>query len=206
MASTASSLAPLAALLRDGDSVISPYVRDADEEPAIGALVAAGPRAAKAPGEYLLLVEAIREGYLLHYETPRVIEGADPDLCLLAGDFLYALGLERLAAHGDLDAVTELADLISLAAQVQAENGASSPGDARSALWLAAAVAVAAGASPEHREAKEALRRGDPDAASMLFASAAETARRAGLDDDLARAAKAVGFAAEDVSNLGRSR
>ena len=203
MTLTAASLAPLAALLRDGDSVISPYVRDADEEPALGALVAAGPRAAKAPGEYLLLVEAIREGYLLHYETPRVIEGADPDLRLLAGDFLYALGLERLAAHGDLEAVAELADLISLAAQVQAENGAGAPAEARSALWLAAAVAVAAGASPEHREAKEALRRGDPDAASMLLAAAAETARQAGLGDDLARAAESVGFAAEDVSDLG---
>jgi hypothetical protein len=203
MTLTAASLAPLAALLRDGDSVISSYVRDADEEPALGALVAAGPRAARAPGEYLLLVEAIREGYLLHYETPRVIEGADADLRLLAGDFLYALGLERLAAHGDLEAVTELADLISLAAQVQAENGAGAPAEARSALWLAAAVAVAAGASPEHAAAKEALRRGDPDAATMLAAAAAETARRAGLSDDLARAADSIGFAAEDVSDLG---
>ena len=203
MTLTAASLAPLAALLRDGDSVISSYVRDPDEEPAIGALVAAGPRAASAPGEYLLLVEAIREGYLLHYETPRVIEGADADLRLLAGDFLYALGLERLAAHGDLEAVTELADLISLVAQVQAENGDGASADARSALWLAAAVAVAAGASPEHREAKEALRRGDPDAASMLFTAAAQTARQAGLGDDLALAAESVGFAAEDVTDLG---
>jgi len=203
MTLTAASLAPLAALLRDGDSVISSYVRDPDEEPAIGALVAAGPRAARAPGEYLLLVEAIREGYLLHYETPRVIEGADADLRLLAGDFLYALGLERLAAHGDLEAVTELADLISLVAQVQAENGDGASADARSALWLAAAVAVAAGASPEHREAKEALRRGDPDAASMLFTAAAQTARQAGLGDDLALAAESVGFAAEDVTDLG---
>src|SRR5262249_28962753 len=138
-------------------------------------------------------------GYLLHYETPRVIEGADPDLRLLAGDFLYALGLERLAAHGDLEAVRELADLISLAAQVQAENGAGAPDEARSALWLAAAVAVAAGSSAGHREAKEALRRGDPDAASMLLTSAGETAHRVRLDDDLARAAESVGLAAEDL-------
>src|SRR3954468_22499897 len=118
MASTGTSLASLAALLRDGENVISPYVRDSDEEPALGALAAAGPRAAEAPGEYLLLVEAIREGYLLHYEAPRRIQGAHPHLCLLAGDYLYALGLERLAARGDMDAVTELADLISLAAQI----------------------------------------------------------------------------------------
>src|SRR2546423_12342925 len=114
MASTTTPLAALASLLREGENVISPYVRDPDEEPTLGALAAAGPRAAEAPDEYLLFVEAIREGYLLHYEKPRVIEGADSDLRLLAGDYLYALGLERLAARGDLDAVTELADLISL--------------------------------------------------------------------------------------------
>jgi hypothetical protein len=37
----------------------------------------------------------------------------------------------------------------------------------------------------------------------MLFAAAAETARRARLSDDLARAADSIGFAAEDVSDLG---
>ena len=44
--------------------------------------------------------------------------GADADLALLAGDYLYALGLERLAALGDLEAVRELSDLISLSAQL----------------------------------------------------------------------------------------
>ena len=48
MASTSTSLAALSALLRDGENVISPYVRDADEEPALGTLAAAGPRAADA--------------------------------------------------------------------------------------------------------------------------------------------------------------
>ncbi|MFL5906151.1 MAG: hypothetical protein ACJ75Z_00965 [Solirubrobacterales bacterium] len=203
MASVASSLGALAALLRDGENVISPYIREPHEEPVIGELAAAGPRAAEAPGEYTLLVEAIREGYLLHYETPRLIEGADADLRLLAGDYLYALGLERLAARGDLDAVRELADLISLSAQVHAENGASSPAEAAGALWLAATVAVAAGSTPEHERAKEALRRNEPEAAAQLRENAAETARRAGLGDALARAAEAVGFGAEDVPNRG---
>jgi hypothetical protein len=45
----------------------------------------------------------------------------DEDLALLAGDRLYALGLERLAALGDLDAVAELADLISVCARSHAE-------------------------------------------------------------------------------------
>ena len=70
MASNGTSLAALAALLRDGENVITPHVVDSGEEPALGALAAAGPRAAEAPEEYLLLLEAIREGYLLHYESP----------------------------------------------------------------------------------------------------------------------------------------
>jgi hypothetical protein len=203
MASTRPSLVSLTELLRDGDSVISPHVRDSDEEPALGALVAAGPRAAEAPDEYLLLVEAIREGYLLHYEAPRVIQGADSDLRLLAGDYLYALGLERLAARGDLEAVSELADLISLSAQIYAENGSGSPDEKARALWLAAAVAVAAGPSAEHAEAKESLRRGDPDAARTLAGAAAETAGRAGLGDALASAAESIGFAREDLPDRG---
>ena len=48
--------------------------------------------------------------------------GMDDDLRLLAGDALYALGLTRLAETGDLEAVAELADLISLCAQAQAES------------------------------------------------------------------------------------
>ena len=85
------------------DEVIAPHVREPSAEPSLGRLVAAGPRAAGAPGEYGLLFEAIREGFLLHYGTPRLLDGADPDLLLLAGDYLYALGLERLAARGDVE-------------------------------------------------------------------------------------------------------
>ena len=45
--------------------------RDGDER--LGALVSSGPRTAEAPEEYALLVEAIREGDLLHYGTGRVV-------------------------------------------------------------------------------------------------------------------------------------
>ena len=38
------------------------------------------------------MVEAVREGYLLHYGEPRVLAGHDSDLAVLAGDYLYALG------------------------------------------------------------------------------------------------------------------
>jgi hypothetical protein len=116
MASNPTSLAALSALLRDGENVITPYVRDSDEDPALGALAASGPRAAEAPDEYTVLVEAIREGYLLHYEEPRLIDGADGDLRLLAGDYLYALGLEKLAHVAISTRSGELADLISLRA------------------------------------------------------------------------------------------
>jgi hypothetical protein len=199
MTSTATSLSAVAALLRDGESVISPHVRESDEEPALGALAGAGPRAADAPEEYTLLVEAIREGYLLHYETPRLIEDADPDLRLLAGDYLYALGLERLAARGDLDAVRELADLISLSAQIHAQDGGRSPDRTAGALWLAAAVTVAGGSTAEHERAKMALRSGEPDAGSLLLQSAADGARRSGLGGPLALAAESIGFAREDL-------
>jgi hypothetical protein len=203
MTSTTTPLSDLAALLRDADNVISPYVIESDQDAVLGALAAAGPRAADAPGEYVFLVEAIREGYLLHYETPRLIVGADSDLRLLAGDYLYALGLERLAARGDLTAVGELADLISLSAQVHAADGAGPGGDAIKALWLAEAVAVATGPGDQLESAKRALRGGDPDATRLLALFAAESARLAGLGDALARAAEAIGFAAEDVSNRG---
>ena len=83
----------------------------------------------------LFVLEAVYEGYLLHYGEPRAFRGMDADLRLLAGDALYALGLSRLADKGDLEAVAELSDLISLTAQAQAEGR---PEDA-DAAWLASA-------------------------------------------------------------------
>ena len=53
-----------------------------------------------------------------------MVVGADADLALLAGDYLYARGLERLAALGDLEAIRELSDLISLSAQLHARGAA----------------------------------------------------------------------------------
>jgi hypothetical protein len=111
--------------------------------------------AVAARGEtYPLLVEAIREGYLLHYAAGRVVRPDDPDLALLAGDRLYALGLERLAALGDLDAVAELADVIALCAQAHAEGD---PARAQ-AIWEAGAKAVAGGPAPDHQAAKQRWR------------------------------------------------
>jgi hypothetical protein len=88
-------------------------------DPALREYAAADPRDAGYGG---FVLEAIREGYELHYGTPRAFEGMDDDLRLLAGDALYALGLSRLAETGDLEAVAELADLISACAQAHAES------------------------------------------------------------------------------------
>ena len=66
-------------------------------------------------------VAAIREGQRLHAGAPQLVTAADPDLALLAGDRLYALGLERLAAAGDLEAVAALAEVISHCAQALAD-------------------------------------------------------------------------------------
>jgi len=68
------------------------------------------------------VAEAIHEGWLMHYGRPRAFVGMDDDLRLLGGDALFALGLELLAAEADLEAVAELADLISLTARAVAED------------------------------------------------------------------------------------
>jgi hypothetical protein len=190
------ALNELATRLRAEESVISPHVGDPNGQlPALGMLVAAGPRVSDAASEYAILFESIREGYLLHYARPRVVNGADEDLALLAGDYLYARGLERLAALGDLEAVRELSDLISLMAQLHA--GDDEPAGARDgapALWLASAVTVAAGPPPHHDEAKAALREGSAEAPRMLWHGAANTAAHAGLSERLGAAAESIGF------------
>jgi hypothetical protein len=79
------------------------------------------PRFAGELGDRLFVLEAVYEGYLLHYGEPRLFAGMDVDLRLLAGDALYALGLARLAESGDLAAVAELSDLITRSAKAHAE-------------------------------------------------------------------------------------
>ena len=151
-----SALARLAEIVSAGGGLLAPTVASADGDARHGAAAAAGPRAAGDPQEYALLVEAIREGYLQHYGEGRVVRPDDPDLALLAGDRLFALGLARLAELGDLEAVAELADVISLCAQAHAEGDA----ERAEAVWAAGAVAVGSGSTPDHVAAKAAWRRG----------------------------------------------
>jgi hypothetical protein len=110
----------------------------------------------------------IFEGTLLHYGSPRVLRDDDEDLALLLGDQLYALGLVSLAELGDLDAVAELADLISLLAAARAAQEL----DLADAIWLAGAAAIGWGPSPEHEAAKALARSGDAGAREALEAVA----------------------------------
>jgi hypothetical protein len=146
---------------------------------AFGPLVAAGDRARRDPREYGLLVESICEGYLLHYWDGRVVRPVDADLRLLAGDFLYALGLSRLARLGDLSATAELADLIALCAFVHSI-GDPDPEDLAAGVWSICALAVAAGSWPEGEEAK-ALVRANPGAGSEALDVAARRSQEVGL-------------------------
>jgi hypothetical protein len=144
------------------DAVVDVAPADAD---VFGPLAAAGSRTSGSAGDYALLVESIFEGYLLHYGESRIVCSPDADLLLLAGDYFYALGLSRLAAIGDLQAVEELADLITLCAQVHAQgtkdDGAAGETGETGGLWALTALAVAAGPWPEQGEAKRRLREGD---------------------------------------------
>jgi len=189
------ALAALADELREEGPVIAPHVAESDASPALGLLVAAGPRCAEAPAAYAAVIESVREGYLLHYGEPRLLAALDPDLRLLIGDHLYARGIERLVALGDTLAVRELSDVISLSAQLDA---GSIPSEAtREAVWLAATVAIATGPDPAHEDAKSTLRAAGT--AQPLWRVAVATAERNGLSDALARASEAVAFSASDL-------
>jgi hypothetical protein len=128
-------------------------------------LAASGPRAKGRQADYELLVEAIYEGYLLHYGTPRVVHAGEADLGLLAGDNLYALGLAKLVALGDIEAVGELADVITLSSLAQ---GSGAP-ELAAAVWRAGAMAVGWGPSPQHERAKALVRSGSELALEALL-------------------------------------
>jgi len=89
---------------------------------------------------YGLGLETIYEGYLLHYGRPRLFEPAEADTALLLGDYLYAHGLVRVAEAGPVEAVSDLAALISLCAQLRADG---LPGDGE--VWAATAATLGRG-------------------------------------------------------------
>src|SRR3990172_8931719 len=143
-------------LAREGEA-IAPALAASGAEDVIGPLVCAcaarrdGQETALPGTELALVLESILEGYLLHYGRSRLVDTADEDLRLLAGDHLYAVGLSHLARLGDLDAVRALADLITLCARAHADAGANGgPAGAPAALWLLTALAVGSGRWPQY--------------------------------------------------------
>ncbi len=93
-----------------------------------------------APERHALGLETIYEGYLVHYGRSRVFAPDDCDTALLLGDYLYAHGLVRIAETGDVAAVFDLAELISLCAQGRAEGR-----DGDGTAWAATAACLGSG-------------------------------------------------------------
>jgi hypothetical protein len=153
-----------AALLAEGGLLADALGPAPAEDGALGAAAAAGPRSSGREADIAFVIEAIREGELLHYGATRLFGAIEPDLALLAGDRLYALGLARLAELGDVDAVCELADVIALCAQARAE---ARP-ELSDAVWQAGVAAVGWGTTDVIQAAKGAAREGDPGAADAL--------------------------------------
>ena len=120
-----------------GEAVRSDPERDA----VFGALV---------PEPLALGVETIYGGYLVHYGRPRLFAPADDHVAILLGDCLYAHGLVRIAATGDIDAVAALAELISACAALRAEGE-----DGDGAAWLEAVRRL--GGAPSDVEVEQAL-------------------------------------------------
>ncbi len=101
---------------------------------------------------WALGLETIYEAYLLHYGRPRLFAPRDRHTSLLLGDYLYAHGLVRVAEHGEVDVVAELAALISVCAQLRADD---SPGDGEA--WAATAGRLRSGSPADAVEVEQAL-------------------------------------------------
>ena len=114
---------------RELDAVFSPLVADA---------------------RFALGVETIYEGYLVHYGRSRLFSPPDEDVSLLLGDALLAHGLVRIASTGSVEAVADLAALLSLCAQARADGG-----DGDGPAWAATSALLGRG---DLEQARDALR------------------------------------------------
>ena len=133
--------------------------------------------------EQVLGLETIYEGYLVHYGRSRLFTSPEADAALLLGDYLYAHGLVHVAALGDVAAVRDLAELISLCAQVRADGR---EGDAEA--WAATAALLG---TETLGVAREALRLdGDP---GLLERAARAAAGDAAVDAAMAAHARLLG-------------
>jgi len=110
---------------------------------------------------FALGVESIYEGYLLHYGESRLFAPADRDTSILLGDYLYAHGLVRVAAQGDVGVVADLAELLALCAHLRAE------GQAGDGVAWAATIALLGRVEERLPDARAALV-GDGDPAPLV--------------------------------------
>jgi hypothetical protein len=72
-------------------------------------------------GDYCFALEYIYEGYLLHYGASRLFNQGSEDFSLLAGDYMYARGLNHVTAQGDLTSIELLSGLINFCSVVHCE-------------------------------------------------------------------------------------
>jgi hypothetical protein len=122
-----------------------------------------------AEGRWALGLETIYEGYLLHYGRPRLFAPADADTALLLGDYLYAHGLVRISEHEEVAAVADLAELISLCAQLRADGT-----DGDGVAWAATAALLGTGQLEKARAALRMEGDGAPLAGLARTAAGAE--------------------------------
>lgn len=194
-------------------TIAAKTLRDIDEEvsgdsPVLAAALSgqpdpAGPgysdlfsRAASVGGDtaadYRQAIEYIYEGYLLHYGVSRIFDFAQPDSALLAGDYMYARGLNLVTARGDLLSIRLLSELIDFCALVHCEG--LDPALAADA-WTVTTLKVAAAASgtPDDnndnglpRRAEEAPRfKAELTAEIDRLLAAVPAGQAAGLRDEL---------------------
>ncbi|HZO58985.1 MAG TPA: hypothetical protein VFB51_04760 [Solirubrobacterales bacterium] len=168
-----SSTAALRDLVSSEGEAIAPALGAAPGEDALGPLLVSARAGRPDAPEYALVIESVLEGYLLHFGRSRLLDTSDEDLQLLAGDYMYALGLSRLAAMGDLPAVAALADLITLSARHHAAGAAD--GLLLEGLWMLTALAVGGGPWTGYDAAIAGAREGAADPGELL----AEVSRRA---------------------------
>jgi hypothetical protein len=165
---TGGSLERLRELISSEGEALAPALGGAPGEATLGRLVAACGGGRADAEERALILESVLEGYLLHYGSARVFDTEDEDLRLLAGDYMYAFGLSRLARLGDLDAVSALADLISQSARYHATGWVDGDGgDTLAALWVLTGIAVGGGRYREYEQAQAAVGRGDAEGSSL---------------------------------------
>lgn len=146
----------------------------------------AAPAAVRHEGDYLRSLEYICEGYLLHYGTSRLLVPDGLDFALLAGDYMYARGLNHLTARGDLAAIGILAGLISFCSRVHCEGTETAAvADAWAVATLRIAAATGGGAAGMAAAGAAAGALGEPDAALEEILGNYPAAGQAAIRDEL---------------------